>query len=72
MEEIRLDLSQANFTPEEAEIYSSIVERSREMGTVVGVPWAPNVFEYLFNSGLSQSDFERIMQLSNIGFGDEE
>lgn len=61
MEEIKIDALGAGTAG-----YRELLERSREK-VLVGMPWNKNVYDYLFESGLSSDEINAILNMASFG-----
>lgn len=73
MEEIKIDPSTIQLQLN-SEYFKSLVDRSRK-GALIGVPWNGKVYDYLFESGLSEDEINAIINFSSLSIclcdGDE-
>lgn len=64
MEEIKIDPSQMKLQIEN-EYFRNLVDKSRK-GALIGVPWNNKVYDYLFESGLSEEEVNSIMNFATF------
>lgn len=71
MEEIKIDpieVEQLKLTSAE---FNEIISKSKE-GAQIGLPWNRKVFEYFFESGLSEDQINSIMTFATFGYFPED
>ncbi len=64
MEEIKIDPAQMKLQIE-SEYFKTLVDKSKK-GALIGVPWNNKVYDYLFESGLSEEEVNAIMNFSTF------
>lgn len=72
MEEIILDPVDMALLQNDNNQLNFIIDKSKIDGAQVGVTWNVKVFNYLFESGLSESEISQIMGINEINYDNEE
>ncbi len=66
MEEIKIDGLNEGLIDLNNASFREIVERSREKA-LIGMPWNKNVYDYLFESGISGDEINAILNMASFG-----
>ncbi|GEM_PF-2686966 len=72
MEEIKLDPTEISSLRDGSSQLCYIIDKSKKNGAQIGVTWNKKVFDYLFESGLSESEISRIIGVDYGDFIEEE
>ena len=57
---------------ENEKTFDAKIDKSKKNGAQIGVTWNKKVFDYLFESGLSESEISRIIGIDDGDFIEEE
>jgi hypothetical protein len=67
MEEIKIDPSEVEILKLTSAEFNELIQKSAE-GAQIGLPWNAKVFDYFFESGLSEEQINDIMTFATFGY----
>lgn len=67
MEEIKIDPAEVEQLKLTSADFNELITKSRD-GAQIGLPWNKKVFEYFFESGLTEEQINAIMTFATFGY----